>query len=185
MRSRREKRFKKWRTNELPLGTWHHIHFLTEASWGLKRRGCPIVINEEAVKAGEASKEVGLWDRRGSFKKVGNEESEREPGGGSTAEKEGCPEENVCHPRGRIKGRGRHRRWKLEMGYIMDGAERKSRGERWDWESSSEWREPKRKLSIDAVPEPQAGPQIWQFGKPMASFTLPGIMLLVIYFPFI
>ena len=23
-----------------------------------------------------------------------------------------------------------------------------------------------------------------QFGKPMASFTLPGIMLLVIYFPF-
>ena len=114
MKSRREKHFKKWTTNELPLGTWHHIHVLTEASPGLKRRGCPIVLNEEAVKPGEAGKEVGLWDRRGSFKKVGDEGSERELDGESTAEKEGdfggCPEEHVCHPVERSKGRGRYRR---------------------------------------------------------------------------
>ena len=69
MESGREKHFKRWRTNELPLGTWHHIHVLTEASRGLKRQGCPVVINEEAVKPGEAGEEVGPWDRQGSFKK--------------------------------------------------------------------------------------------------------------------
>ena len=71
------------------------------------------VLNKEAVKPGEAGKEVGLWDRRGSFKKVGDEGSERELNGESTAEKGdfgGCPEEHVCHPEGRSKGRGRYRR---------------------------------------------------------------------------
>ena len=74
------------------------------------------------------------------------------------------------------------------MGYVMDGAERKSRvrdGIERDLQSD---RNRKGSCLRTQYLSPKQGHRFDrsdQFGKLMANFTLPGVMLLVIYFLFI